>query len=186
MKNVLRFTLAALALVGLSFTESEANGTLGTVQLQWRFPATGNVNNAVDSKVLAASVSDTSSFVSTDGILIPTGNYNTAATDSAAVAIFAVSVDTSYSVPQGSFTVTLQGSYGDQDGVFTAGSFTINPTTGAKYFTVPVYLAKAVAASHPTKFQQLSPRLRIIVVNGVTAWAACRVSFQALWANQIR
>jgi hypothetical protein len=181
-----RLFLAVLLFASTAIT-AHADGILQTKQLQWRFPNGGTVPNVqVDSKVIAASVSDTTNWVGTDGLLIPVGNYNAAATDSAAVAQFAVYVDTSYSVPQGSFTATVQGSFGYDNSLFTVSSLTINPTTGTKFITIPIYFGQlsGVTTLHPSKWSKFPTRLRLVLSNAGTAWANCRVSFQGIYSAQ--
>ncbi len=180
-----KLVLAVMALAALTaFTQdAKADGVITNQQLQWRFINSGSeINRLVDKKVIAASVSDTSTWAAMDDIFVPLGQYATALTDSIAAAVFYVVVDTNYTVPSGSFTVTVQGTFGDEDALFTASSLTINPTSGTKFFTAPVYFKQntAIAGIHPTGFGKFPPRLRIIVSNAGTAWAGCKVGVQVL------
>lgn len=185
MKNAILGALVALVM--LTGTASAQDHVLKFENLQWRFPSsTGAVNKFVDRKFLAADSAsaagkDTTTWISTEGWRVPLGGYAVAATDSLALARFIIYVDSSYTVPQGSFDATIQGAFSGDNNLAFSITVTVNPTTGQKFFEVPIYLkSTSLTGVHPSGWNRLVPLVRLIVHNKAgnfttVGWRACRV-----------
>lgn len=82
MKNVLRFTLAALALLGVSFTNADAQGVRWGEKVKWITSAAATAQNGgvLDSTSLCVAgaagtmVFDTTVAVSLEGLALPASN----------------------------------------------------------------------------------------------------------------
>jgi hypothetical protein len=181
MKN--RIVLAALAALTLFSGTALAESCLGQKDVRWRFiNSSGIANQTVATKSLAASGTDTTTWVSTADFYVPQAALT--ATDSIAIGQFVVSIDSSaaYAPAQTSISAVVEGHWGgvpNDVNVINMTTFSMNPTTGEKTMVFPVYITGIRTAMNKNQLQRVPSWVRMRFQSSAVINAG-RISFQYL------
>ena len=188
-----RFILGLLMIVGITLAAAPAfaGGVLTTETLNWRFAngATYSPSAAFDAyqlakKTLVASANDTTTWVSTEGWMIP--EQTATGADSVLIGRFIIQVDSAsaYTVPSANtLTATVNGSAVQNDlATFNVLSTNIMPTNNSKFIVVPIWIKHGAAVfnlNHVHGWVGLPPYLRLIT-QGTQNTGAARIYIQHL------
>jgi len=188
-----RFILGLLMIVGVTLAAAPAfaGGVLTTETLNWRFPNTQTYSSAaafdayqLAKKTLVASANDTTTWISTEGWLIP--EQTATGADSVIIGRFIIQVDSAsaYTVPStNTLTVTVNGAAVQNDlATFNVLSTNLTPTNGTKFIVVPIWVKHGAAvlnnnATHG--WVGVPPYLRLIT-QGTANTGAARIYVQHL------
>lgn len=188
-----RFILGLLMIVGITLAAAPAfaGGVLTTETLNWRFAngATYSSAAAFDAyqsakKTLVASANDTTTWVSTEGWMIP--EQTATGADSVLIGRFIIQVDSAsaYTVPSSNtLTVTVNGSAVQNDlATFNVLSTNVLPTNGTKFIVVPIWIKHGAAIFNLNAvhgWAGVPPYLRLIT-SGTQNTGAARIFVQHL------
>lgn len=181
MKN--RIVLAALAALTLFSGTAFAQACAEPRFVAWRYiNSSGNPAQTVEVKSLAAAGTDTTTWVSTTGFWAPT--IKNTATDSVAIGQFVVSIDSTaaYAPAQTSISAVVEAIYGGRvsdANVVVLTTFSMNPTTGEKVMTFPVYATGTRTGMNLNNIGRVPNYIRMRFQSSAVINAA-RISFLAL------